>query len=287
MQAFVASAIECLDVASHPSDADCAYQIAWALNPHTIVGSTNLVRAREQHSKLLRTVRGLGAAVVEVPFVHGAFDSVFTKDNALYVGDTNPLRVIMASPHHHERWREQAARAACLSARGHEVLTPSVPFEGGDVIVCDDLALLGYGFRSLERGVDPLAALLGRRVLALQLVDPYLYHLDTAMTVLSDRTALYCEEAFAPDSVAAIRDTFEHAIAVSRDDAAMFALNVVEVANTIVTGARCPAVDEVLRARGYQVVTLELDEFQRAGGSVSCLLAPIYTERALAQRSAA
>ena len=76
MMRFVASAPHC-DGTAHAPSTDCTYQVAWSINPHMIPGSVNSSRAVAQHRALLSAVRALGATVDIVPFVHGAFDSVF------------------------------------------------------------------------------------------------------------------------------------------------------------------------------------------------------------------
>ena len=43
------------------------------------------------------------------------------------------------------------------------------------------------------------------------------------------------------------------------------------VGRTVVHNAGCPRLAEDLRARGYEPVALELDEFLKAGGSAKCL----------------
>jgi N-dimethylarginine dimethylaminohydrolase len=55
-----------------------------------------------------------------------------------------------------------------------------------------------------------------------------------------------------------------------------FALNFVEIGDTIVTGTDAPEVTAALSARGKRVIVTPLDEFQRAGGSAACLLAPVH-----------
>jgi N-dimethylarginine dimethylaminohydrolase len=287
MQSFIASAVCCPSASGHPAGSDCQYQIAWTLNPHMVVGSADPARARAQHADLLTVARGLGANIIEVPFVHGAFDSVFAKDNALYVARNGITSAIMASPRYQERQAEQAARACALFDIGVDVISPKCPFEGGDVLIHGDVALLGHGFRSATSAVPTLERLLGSRVIALELVDPLLYHLDTALTVLRDGTVLYCEEAFTPTSARLIRDSFNVAISVPRDAAATFALNIVEIGDTIVTGTECTSVNSVFRALGRDVIVVPVDEFQRAGGSVACLLGPVHEREAVEQRSAA
>lgn len=273
---FIASSARCAPGDDHDASLACTYQIAWSLNPHTVIGSSDPERAQAQHARLLRTVREAGANVIEVPFVHGAYDSVFAKDNGVYVERAGTLRATMAGPRYRERQAEQAARAAQLARLGAQVSGPA-PFEGGDVIVGTDRVFLGYGFRSSLAAVPYLAAQLDMAILPLELVDPLLYHLDTALAVLSDGTVLVCEEGFTPDALAALRGVATRWIPVPREDASTLSLNFVEIGDTIITGTSSALVRAQLERLGKRVIVTPLDEFQRAGGSAACLLAPIAT----------
>lgn len=282
---FLASAVSCSG--DHPRIAECAYQVTWSINPHMVIGSVDHARAAEQHAALVRAARSLGATVTMLPFVHGAFDSVFAKDNALCVSETDCQYAILASPRHAVRRREQRARADILRSMGVHVDAITSPFEGGDVCIlpggCG--ALLGVGFRSSLDAIRPLRTLLGMQVVALELVDPALYHLDTALTVLADGTVLVCDDAFSAAALRALRSLpLRAVISVSREEAMRFALNVIEIGDTVVTGTDSPEVAAVLGSLGRRVLYTPLDEFQRAGGSAACLLAPIYD---VAQRSVA
>ncbi|CAN5769202.1 arginine deiminase-related protein [soil metagenome] len=277
MPRFLASDLRCAG-GDHPRTAACGYQVAWTINPHMIVGSVDRARALDQHARLLRTVRALGAEVVCLPFVHGGFDSVFVKDNALYLRRRDRDRAVLGAPRFEVRRLEQRSRGRDLGRAGFEVDDRSPAFEGGDLCVLPGGgAFLGHGFRSSPAAIEHLARILGGPVTPLELVDPELYHLDTALAALADGTVLACEAAFSAASRETLRRTARgEVISIARDEAVRFALNLVEVGDTIVTGTDSAVVAAALRARGKRVIVTPLDEFHRAGGSVACLRAPIH-----------
>lgn len=280
---FVASTPHCVG-ATHSTTPDCTYRINWSINPHMVIGGVDPQRAVLQHAGLIRTVRSLGAQVETVPFVHGAFDSVFAKDNAIYTAANGLTHALFSRPRHPERQAEQPVRAADLMRAGIEVDTRGVDFEGGDVIVVPGrCVILGYGFRSSCEAAPTLERYLGLPVLPLELVDPALYHLDTALAVLRDGTALVCDDALTPASRRALRAmALGEVHRVERDEALRFALNIVEIGDAVVTGTQARVVNEILAARGKRVVYTPLDEFHRAGGSAACLLAPVYDAQTIA-----
>jgi N-dimethylarginine dimethylaminohydrolase len=249
-----------------------------------VIGGVDPRRAVLQHAGLIRTVRALGAEVETVPFVHGAFDSVFAKDNAIYTAANGLTHALFARPRHPERQAEQPIRAADLARAGMVVDTRGVDFEGGDVIVVPGrCVILGYGFRSTRDAALELERYLKLPVLPLELVDPALYHLDTALALLRDGTTLICDDAFTPASRRALRAMdLGEVHAVARDEALRFALNIVEIADAVVTGTQSRVVNEILSACGKRVAYTPLDEFHRAGGSAACLLAPVYDAQTVA-----
>ena len=276
---FLISDLRC--ASDHETDDACAYQVAWSINPHMRVGSVDLSRACAQQGVLRHVLGELGARLVEVPFVHGAFDSVFAKDNAVLTSTRTRRRALLGTPLHAERQREQRARARALQQLGFEVVGPTpLPLEGGDVVMLPHGhgALLGHGFRSSRRVARTLESFLGAEVLPLELVDPHLYHLDTALAVLGDGTALVCEEAFRPTSLALLRDhpAIHRWLRVPRGEALRFGCNLVEVGNAVVINRAARWTHAALELLGHQPVGIELDQFHRAGGSAACLVAQVH-----------
>lgn len=264
----------------------CSYRVAWAINPHMRVGAACPERASREHAKLVATLRSLGAHVDEVPFVHGAFDSVFAKDSAVLVErNDDRIEALVARPRFAQRQVEQEARTRALLARGIDVVGASRrALEGGDVVVLPGArrAFLGHGFRSDPDAARDLADLLGAEVTCVALRDPRLYHLDMALAVLDDGTALVCADAIAKESLAAIEahPCVTDVLRVPLDEALSFATNLVQVGTTIVTAADAPTTQRALRERGLRVRRVSLGEFHLAGGSAACLTARVHRQSA-------
>ena len=198
---FVVSHPRCDRSCERSGDA-CAFQVAWAINPHMRIGSVRARHAVRQHGTFVRTLESAGARTFAVPFVHGAYDSVFSKDNALIVQRTHgTIEALLARPRHAERRIEQRSRATAFASLGvHVTATSGAPLEGGDIVVMPGArgAFLGHGFRSSVAAANELERFLDREVTCIELRDRRLYHLDMALSVLDDGTALVCDEALTP-----------------------------------------------------------------------------------------
>jgi N-dimethylarginine dimethylaminohydrolase len=109
------------------------------------------------------------------------------------------------------------------------------------------------------------------RVIPLELVDPYYYHLDTCFCPLAPGLAIYYPAAFDDYGRRALAEAVDELVAVGEDEARRFACNAVVVGRTVITNTGCGKLHEALRARGFEPRETPLDEFVKAGGSAKCL----------------
>jgi N-dimethylarginine dimethylaminohydrolase len=176
---------------------------------------------------------------------------------------------------HPQRSREEVHWERWLAARGYHVvrLPPGLYFEGeGDVLQCGPLLAAGYRFRSDREAGVHVAQLLEKEVLALELTDPWFYHLDTCFAPLGQDTVLYYPSAFSGESQRMILERFSRAIPVGDEEAHRLVCNLVVVGSQLVMSANCPVARAELLALGYMVHEVEISEFLKAGGAAKCLV---------------
>ena len=270
----------------------CAYQVKWSINAHMHPGSVTSARASREHATFVRTLKAQGAVLATVPFLHGAYDSVFSKDNAIIVERPNgELHGLLARPRHKERQVEQAPRARQLMALGVSFAESTRAFiEGGDVVVLPGVngAFMGYGFRSSFGAAHDLERFLGRGVTPIELHDPRFYHLDMALSVLDDGTALVCEEALSPKGMRAVQThpRVRSLLRIPLREALDFGANLVQVGRNIVFGANAPFLERSLSSRGYVVHRVPLEQFHHGGGSAACLVSKVHRQKSPLPRTA-
>jgi arginine dihydrolase len=219
-------------------------------------------------------LRGLleeaGARISTMSPVAGLPDLVFTANAALI----HRNMAVLARFRHPQRTGEEPHDAAWLSENGFEVVhvPGDVYFEGaGDALFCGDTLFAGYRIRSDASGHQRIAAMLGIRVIPLELVDPYYYHLDTCFCPLAADVAIYYPPAFDRYGVHALKELVPELIEVTADEARRFACNAVVVGKTVVTNTACEVLARQLAARGYTPRETPLSEFVKSGGSAKCL----------------
>lgn len=222
--------------------------------------------AMRQWNALRETYLALGHRVHEIDPIPGLPDMVFAANGATVVDGI----AYGAQFRYPQRAAEAAAYLRWLTAFGFKGHPAKELNEGeGDLLLTDRFLLAGTGFRTDHAAHAEAQEVFGRPVVTLQLVDPYYYHLDTALTVLGD-TIAYLPEAFSESSQRVLAQLFPDAIAASKLDAAVLGLNAVYDGSHVVLPAQATDLAEQLRQRGLTPVPVDLSELLKAGGGPKC-----------------
>jgi N-dimethylarginine dimethylaminohydrolase len=264
-----------------PDHFGVSYSINPWMNPADWAGAAQALgqRAKREWRDLHRTLKALGASVHLVPPEAGLPDLVFTA-NAAVVMDRVAL---LARFRHPERQGEEAhferAFAKLVAARViDEVrhLPAGLRLEGAGDCVWDrtrGVFWMGHGQRSDAAAREAVEACFGVETVALELVDPRFYHMDTALCPLSGGELLYVPSAFTAAGLAEIEARVEPRlrIALGGDDAALFAANAVCLGDDIVLSRCGDGLRRRLEERGYRLHLTPLGAFALSGGSAFCL----------------
>jgi N-dimethylarginine dimethylaminohydrolase len=246
------------------------FDVTYAINPWMRPDApVDPALARRQWEALKQAYESLGHSVATIAPVAGLPDMVFAANGATVIDG----RVLGVRFRHPERAAEAEAYLGWFRSNGW----PSVHEAGhvnegeGDILVAGDGTILaGYGFRSDFEAAEELAAAFGRRVVSLRLVDPRFYHLDTALCVLDSSTAMYYPAAFDDAGRAALTSMFAELIEAKDEDAEVLGLNAVSDGRHVVLAAAAAGLARSLRARGFEVVPVDMSELLKAGGGAKC-----------------
>jgi N-dimethylarginine dimethylaminohydrolase len=261
------------------------FEVAYKINPWMDPDSWGshseafLTASRREWGALHRALSGLGAEIDHVTPAVGVPDLVFTANSAVVL-DRVALLARFRYPQRRceEKHFEGAFRA--LRARGLidavRMLPDCLVLEGAGDCVWDDtrgMFWIGYGPRSDAAARDVVEDQFSVPAVALELVDPRFYHMDTALCPLAHGDIMYVPGAFTPVGQTMIRDRAEPAqrIELAPNDARQFAANTVCIGKTLVMSECSVRLRAELEERGYCVVTTPLPSFMRSGGSAFCL----------------
>lgn len=249
------------------------FAVTYAINPWMRPGiPVDRALAIRQWHALRVAYLDLGHRVDLLDPVPGLPDMVYAANGATVVDGV----VLGARFRHRERAAEAAAHAAWFRAAGFDrVVEPEFVNEGeGDLLVVGPpggrVVLAGSGFRTDPRAHAEAARVLGLPVVALELVDPRYYHLDTAVAVLDGSTIAWLPEAFTPASRAVLRQRFPDAIVAAPADAAVLGLNAVSDGRHVVLPAEATGLAGAIAERGFVPVPVDLSELRKGGGGPKC-----------------
>lgn len=217
-----------------------------------------------------------------IPGAVGCEDMVFCANQTLpWKMEDDSEVVVMSRMRHESRQREVPYFEEFFKNKGFKPLhfNNVKMFEGmGDVIPHPGKRLLygGYGHRTTAEAYDELATMLQTPVVALELINPKFYHLDTCFVPLSKDSVMLCKEAFTEEGLALIRQLFTKVYYIPEYEAEKyFSLNAhafdAHGTKTAILQQGSAITVDVLKQEGYNVVEIETGEFMKSGGSVFCM----------------
>ncbi len=251
------------------------FAIDYAINPWMDAsrGPVDPLRAMTQWT-LLREVLGRHADIDCLAPVAGLPDLPFTANAGLARGSI----AVPSRFRHAERRGEEAHAARWFAQAGLDLrrLPDGIHFEGAGDALFDhalDVLWLGHGPRSDAAAAPVLAGIFGIEALALRLVDPRFYHLDTCFCPLPGGALLWYPAAFDAASRRLVEARIDAArrIAVDARDALAFACNAVSLGNAVVLHRASGRLKQGLDELGFTAIETPLDEFLKSGGSAKCL----------------
>jgi dimethylargininase len=218
--------------------------------------------AQRQWEGYVAALHDAGWTTHEVPPAPDCPDSAFVEDTMVVYGDL----AIISRPGAEERWPETSAAEAAVGAQGYRIARIEAPgtLDGGDVLKHDGTVWVGIGGRTNAEGIEQLSAHLepfGAKVVAVPLTKAL--HLKSAVTALPDGTIVGYEPvvddpAFWGDRFLAVPEEPGAHVVLLEDD-------------TLLMSSAAPRTGDHFERRGYRVIRVDISEFEKLEGSVTCL----------------
>lgn len=205
-----------------------------------------------------------GWELVEVTHDDSCPDAVFIEDAAVMFGGV----AVACRPGAASRRAEVSPVVDALTDLGFAVraLSAESTLDGGDVMKVGTTAYVGVGGRTNERAITELQEILGPGGWTVVPVPlSRVLHLKSAVTALPDGRVIGWADGLDDTSVFAPTGGF---VAMPEERGA----HVIEIAtNTLLIAAGCDASEELLASFGYACVAVDIGEFEKLEGCVTCL----------------
>jgi len=231
------------------------------------LGTPGVDLALRQHAAYCAALQRHGCAVITLPPDETLPDSTFVEDMAMIIPGRG---AILTRPGAESRRGEVAAIAVALQpffAALPCIMAPGT-LDAGDVCEAGDHVFIGLSHRTNAEGATQLASWLASFGLTASTVDiravPGILHLKSGIAAI-DAHRLVLIDALVDHPAFAGYDVVH--VPAGED----YGANCVRVNDVIVTSAGQPDLDAALRALGYRLEVLDMSEFRKMDGGLSCL----------------
>ncbi len=230
------------------------------------LGRPDYALAIQQHAQYCRALERCGLTIERLEADPAYPDGTFVEDVAVLAAGC----AVLARPGAPARRGEVAAMRPILTrhfATLSEITAPGT-LDGGDICQAGDHFFIGLSERTNDEGARQLAGFLESAGYTITCVDirgmPGLLHLKSGLAYLGDNQlalvpALWDQPAFGGFDI----------VRTPPDE--QYAANCVRVNDHLLIAAGYPRFQSILADLGYHVLTVDVSEYRKMDGGLSCL----------------
>jgi len=227
------------------------------------LGSPDFVKAQEQHKLYVDALRSCGLEV-EVLEADSQFpDSVFVEDVAL----CTPECAIVTNPGAPSRNGEKLKIKSVLESYYEQVESIQAPgsLDAGDVMMVGQHYYIGISQRTNIQGADQLIEILERYGMTGSTVPlAEMLHLKSGLSYLEQNHLLISGEFINHPAFAEFQK-------IEVDANESYAANSLWINSTVLVPAGFPRTLAKIKKAGYRTLILDVSEFRKLDGGLSCL----------------
>jgi dimethylargininase len=236
------------------------------------LGSPQFGRAVEQHAAYSAALEQCGLTVTRLQSDPDYPDSTFVEDTAILaerINEASKSFAMITRPGAPSRRGEAAKMRGVVTDFYSEIFSIDAPgtVDGGDVCQAGNHFFIGLSDRTNEAGAQQLAELVASFGYSSSLVNirqiEGLLHLKSGLAYLGDNRLVVAEV------LGHVEFAGYELIRVQSEEA--YAANCIRVNDYVLLPAGYPAFARTLSELGYQTIALEMSEFQKMDGGLSCL----------------
>lgn len=240
------------------------------------LGKPDYQRALRQHASYCEALEDCGLTLTPLEADEQFPDSTFIEDTAVLfrsssgAQQTSALTAVLTRPGASSRAGEVEPSAGVLRQFCSEMFFIHEPgtLDGGDICEADNHFFIGISERTNEAGAGQLADLLTSRGYTCWFVDirneKSILHLKSGLAYIGDNRLVIIDAL-------ASRPEFSGFDLIRVRTGEEYAANCVRVNDRILIAAGVPVLTGSLEDLGYRTTALEMSEFQKVDGGLSCL----------------
>ena len=218
-------------------------------------------KAKHQWLGYVAALQAEGWELFEVDAADDCPDAVFVEDTAVVYGDL----AVVSRPGADQRKPETIGTEQALPGLGYRMahIEPPGTLDGGDVLKHGGTVWVGLGGRTNQAGLNQLRAHLeplGATVIGVPVTK--VLHLKSAVTALPDGTVI------GYDPLVDDPTAFPSYLSVPEEPGAHVVLL---DGSTVLMSTSAPRTQELFESRGLRVVAVDISEYEKLEGCVTCL----------------
>jgi len=227
------------------------------------LGRPDYEKALVQHAEYIKVLKECGLEVMVLEEDEKHPDSTFVEDTALLTSEC----AIITNPGALSRRGEIIEIKKVLKAyygNIEEVQEPGT-VDAGDIMMVGSQFYIGLSERTNEKGAEQVVEYLekyGMRGLTVNLED--VLHLKTGVSYLERNNLVACGEFISKEEFQGF-----NILEIDKDES--YAANCIWVNDTVLIPKGFPKAKEMIKSEGYAVKEVDVSEFRKLDGGLSCL----------------
>ncbi len=229
------------------------------ISAHPLHHELDFALALTQHRKYCKVLTDLGLDVIVLSPEDHYPDSCFVEDTVIVHGN----KVAIARPANDSRQGEETSIEEVMKdyKQTRRIETPGT-IEGGDVIHLDSSLISGLTQRTNIDGINQTASWLGVQINIIE--DPSIIHLKSYVTYVGADT-------FVTTNRFLDHPLFADYSKIIIPEQEAYAANTLTVDEVVLISARHSESMSLLKDEGFEVVPLDVSEFEKCEGALTCL----------------
>jgi len=230
------------------------------------MGVPDYNRTLEQHRRYCEALERCGLALTHLEADADHPDSTFVEDVAILT-EHGAILTLPGADSRAGEVRNIKKPLAQFYAEWAEIVAPGT-LDGGDICEAGNHFIIGISLRTNQDGGNQLAKWLSARGYTSDFVDirgvPGILHLKSGISYIGDNRMVVIDSL--ADHPAFKR--FELVRVAPRED---YAANCVRVNDHVLMASGFPLLQKSLENLGYSIIPLDMSEYQKMDGGLSCL----------------
>jgi dimethylargininase len=230
-----------------------------ALSGHPEKNSIDLATALSQHEGYVKALQKAGCIVEHLPTQDHLPDATFVEDTAIVLEN----KFLLCPMKELSRQDEVQSTATALKTY-RDCITMDSPatLDGGDVMDTPDTIFVGLSKRTNLRALQALSKLTSKKVTPIAVTKGL--HLKSAATFLGNNLLII-------DPTRVDASNLKHFDWIELSESESYSANCLALGNTVLMPAGFPNVRDKIHSHGRETIELEMSEFEKADGSITCL----------------